>query len=404
MIVGPCLVVTGGDEPQVIEHGAVRVVGAHVAQVGPASAIAAAFPDETLWPARGRVLIPGLVNAHAHLGRHLARGLGLRTPEGWANYERALSPEDVYWSALAALVEGVRHGVTTVCDFHRSSGCLDLSLSEIAGAARKLGVRVATCYGAAEGDTAAAQRDAVDESVGLAAEIRRRREGKLRALLGVRAESLAGVERLVGETLARAGEGLPVHIELALDATPGERWAGDLGTRVELPALWAHAEQAPRRLLSEAHERGDALAAIGAGATAALGRELTPAWGSDGGINAPPFGETTPWTLGGQPEPHYRRCFVSGSRWAAGPFGERLGEIVPGAPADLVLIDYQPATELSARTLAAHIGSGLLRGPVSGAMVAGEVVLDDGALVTVDEREVAARARECAARLWRKLE
>jgi hypothetical protein len=197
---------------------------------------------------------------------------------------------------------------------------------------------------------------------------------------------------------------VPLHIELALDATPGERWSGDLGARIESPALWAHAERAPRRLLSEAHERGDALAAIGAGATAALGRELAPAWGSDEGVNAPPFGDAAPWMLAGGSEPHYRRCFVSGSRWAAGPFGERLGEVAPGAPADLVLIDYQPATEFSARTLSAHLGSGLLRGPVSGVMVAGDVVLDDGALVTVDEREVAARARECAARVWSKLE
>jgi hypothetical protein len=31
------------------------------------------------------------------------------------------------------------------------------------------------------------------------------------------------------------------------------------------------------------------------------------------------------------------------------------------------------------------------------------VVLDNGVLVTVDEREVAARARECAARVWKRI-
>jgi hypothetical protein len=36
-------------------------------------------------------------------------------------------------------------------------------------------------------------------------------------------------------------------------------------------------------------------------------------------------------------------------------------------------------------------------------MVAGNVVLDNGVLVTVDEREVAARARECAARVWKRV-
>ena len=61
-----------------IEDAAVRVVGAHLAQVGPAGNLASAYPHETLWPARGRVLMPGLVNTHAHLARHLARGLSLR--------------------------------------------------------------------------------------------------------------------------------------------------------------------------------------------------------------------------------------------------------------------------------------------------------------------------------------
>ena len=122
MIIGPCLIVTGGPEPLVMQDGGVRVVGAHIAQIGPAGSLAAAHPDEIVWPARGRVLLPGLVNTHAHLARHLARGLEIDSSAAWDRYDRALSAEDLQRSAMAALVEGVRHGVTTVCDFHRSGG------------------------------------------------------------------------------------------------------------------------------------------------------------------------------------------------------------------------------------------------------------------------------------------
>jgi len=66
-------------------------------------------------------------------------------------------------------------------------------------------------------------------------------------------------------------------------------------------------------------------------------------------------------------------------------------------------VDYQPATEFSQRTFLDHLWSGMLRAPVSGAMVGGEVVLDNGTLVNVDEREVAARAQECAKRVWDRL-
>ncbi len=403
MIIGPCTVVTGGAEPQVLEDAGVRIVGAHIAQVGPVSNLAASHPNDTLWPARGRVLMPGLVNAHTHLGHHLARGLGLRTPAEWRRYEHALSPEDVFWGATAALVEGLRHGVTTVCDFHRSGSAVDLSLSEILSAARKTGVRVATCYGVSEHDTPLERSAALEESLTFAADLRRQREGRLRATVGVQAHSLAGVDALLADALERAAGALPVHVDLALDLTPAEKWRAQRRWQAgEQPTLWAHADTAPRGLLAIAQERGDALATVGA--ATALEREAEVSWGSDSGVNAPPLPDASnPWAMGGRPDLHYRRVFVRGARWAERHFGERLGQIAPGAPADLLLVDYRPATEFSSRTLIDHLWSGLLRAPVSSVMVAGEILVDNGTLVDVDEGEVAARARACAKRVWERL-
>ena len=402
MIVGPCTVVTGGPEPRVHADAGVRIVGAHIAAVGKAGDLAAAFPDETLWPARGRVLMPGFINNHAHLARHLARGLAPRSAREWARYDRALSAEDVSWAVKAALVEGVRHGVTTVVDFHRSGACLDLSLLEVIGAADRVGVRVATCYGAAEQDTPLERRAAIDECVGFARDLERTRRGRLRGMLGVQATSLQGIETLLAEAMESAGGGLAVHVDLALDLTPAERWsgAGALPDTV-LPALWAHAERAPRPLVGAVRERGDALCATGTNGAAALSREAEVAWGSDDGANAPPLpdGATQP----GMADAHYRRLFLAGARWASDHFGEELGIIKPSAPADLILVDYRPATELSTRTLAAHLWNGLLRAPVAGVMVAGNVVMDNGMIVSIDEREVAERARECAKRVWDRL-
>lgn len=402
MIVGPCTIVTGGAQPQVFEGAAVRVCGAHIGQIGLLGDLAAAHPEETLWPARGRVLMPGFVNTHAHLARHLARGLDLRAADEWARYDRALSAEDVAWAVKAALVEGVRHGVTTVCDFHRSGACLDLSLSEVVRAAEQVGVRVATCYGAAEGDTPLERRAAIDECVSFAHEIARRREGRMRGLVGVQATTLHGIETLLAEALESAGDRFAVHVDLALDLTPAERWErADALPGTAHPALWAHAERAPRGLLGAVRERGDSLSAVGTGAVAALVRDSDVAWGSDDGANAPPIpdGPLAP----GMAEAHYQRLFVTGGRWAASHFGEELGAIAPGAPADLILLDYRPATEFSTKTLAAHLWSGLLRAPVSGVMVAGQVILDNGTMVSVNEREVATRARECASRVWGRI-
>ena len=406
MIIGPCTIVTGGAEPRVIEEGAVRVEGAHIAQVGEAGHLARAFPDETLWPARGRVLMPGLVNTHVHLARHLARGLGLRTPREWQRYENALSAEDVCWAVTAALVEGVRHGVTTVCDFHRSGSLIGLSLSEVVNAAARVGVRVATCYGASEIDTPLERRAAFEESLSFAGQLARRRPGRLRGMVGVQARTLDGVECMLREAAESAGARLAVHMDLALDLTPGERWRSrERWPRGGPPTLWAHAETAPRDLLAAVQDRGDALSAVGAGAVAALAHDTEVAWGSDDGLNAPPLADFSyALARGARARVHYRRLLVYGARWAARHFGEELGVIAPGAPADLVLVDYRAATEFSARTLPEHLGSGLLRAPVSSVMIAGEVVMDNGTLASMDEREVVARARECAKRVWARLE
>jgi cytosine/adenosine deaminase-related metal-dependent hydrolase len=401
VIIAPCTVVTGGPEPKVYEDAGVRISGSHIAQIAGAGDLARAYPDDTWWPARDRVVMPGFVNTHAHLARHLARGLGLRAPAEWRAYDRALSVDDVTHAVRAALIEGLRHGVTTVVDFHRSGACLDLSLSEVMGAADKVGVRVATCYGAAEEDTPLERRAAIDESVGFAKEIARTRKGRLRGMLGVQATTLHGIETLLAEAMEAAGGRYALHVDLALDLVPAAGWSrADLLPVDAMPALWAHAERAPRGLLGAVRERGDALSASGASA-AALMRETDLAWGSDDGANSPPLLDGAPGPR--MAEAHYRRLFVHGARWAADHFGEELGVLAPGAPADLVMLDYRPATEFSNRTFLHHLSTGLLRSSVAGVMVAGNVVMDNGVLVTVDEREVAARARECAARLWKRI-
>ena len=350
--------------------------------------------------------MPGFVNTHVHLARHLARGLGLRAPAEWRRYDRALSPEDVFWSASAALVEGLRHGVTTVCDFHRSGACPDLSLSEVIGGRgtrgrarghllRRERVRHARSSGTRPSRSRWASRASWDggATAGCAAWSACRR-----------ARSRAWT-RMVREALDVAGGRLGVHVDLALDLTPAERWRSRGGWRTQsMPTLWAHAESAPRGLLGELRERGDALTAVGAGSVAALVREGEVAWGTDAGVNAPPLPDPIHRLAFGAPaEAHYQRLFVNGARWAGRHFGEGLGVVAAGSPADLLLLDYQPATEFSERTFLDHLWSGMLRAPVSGAMVGGEIVLDNGTLVNVDEREVAARAKECAKRVWDRL-
>ena len=57
------------------EPGAVAVQGDHIAAVGPEADLRAQFPAAQIMDCGGKVLMPGLVNAHGHAAMTLLRGL-----------------------------------------------------------------------------------------------------------------------------------------------------------------------------------------------------------------------------------------------------------------------------------------------------------------------------------------
>jgi cytosine/adenosine deaminase-related metal-dependent hydrolase len=94
---------------------------------------------------------------------------------------------------------------------------------------------------------------------------------------------------------------------------------------------------------------------------------------------------------------------AGGHRLAAEFIGLPFGQLTPGAPADLVVLDYRPPTPLSADNLAGHLLFGVDRSHVRSTMVAGRFVLRDRHVTTVDEADVRARACAASVALWRRM-
>ncbi len=80
-----------------------------------------------------------------------------------------------------------------------------------------------------------------------------------------------------------------------------------------------------------------------------------------------------------------------------------LGTLEPGAPADLVVLDYPAPAPIRDATFAGHWVFGLSSRAVRDVMVAGEWVVRDRRLARVDQRELAASACGEAERLWQRL-
>jgi cytosine/adenosine deaminase-related metal-dependent hydrolase len=79
-----------------------------------------------------------------------------------------------------------------------------------------------------------------------------------------------------------------------------------------------------------------------------------------------------------------------------------LGEIAPGACADLILVDYHPFTALTAGNLPWHILFGFEADAVTATMVAGKWLMRERKLLMLDEEAIAARARELSAGVWER--
>ncbi len=108
---------------QVYRPGVVDLAGDRITWVGPAGA---APPHHGPQLQLSGLLLPGLVNCHAHSPMTLLRGVGEGLPlHDWLRKaiwprEAHLTPDDVYWGMTLACDELLRCGVTTSCEsyFH----------------------------------------------------------------------------------------------------------------------------------------------------------------------------------------------------------------------------------------------------------------------------------------------
>lgn len=116
-------VVTMDATLSVIPHGAVALAGGQILATGPAEALRAAHPGARFRDLGRMVLMPGLINAHAHSG--FLRGTAEHLPVwDWLTrhinpMHRMLRPEEAEAASYLCYAESLLSGVTTVVDMWR---------------------------------------------------------------------------------------------------------------------------------------------------------------------------------------------------------------------------------------------------------------------------------------------
>lgn len=125
LIVTNGTVITMDPGRRVIEHGAVAIRGDSILDVDTSESVSRQYEAAKIIDARGALVLPGLINAHAHAAMSLFRGLAddLSLNDWLRKYifpaeARNVSPEFVEWGTRLSLDEMIRGGITTYADMY----------------------------------------------------------------------------------------------------------------------------------------------------------------------------------------------------------------------------------------------------------------------------------------------
>lgn len=118
-------VITMDSARHIYEDGAVAVRGDSIVAVGPADAIDSRYRAAHVINARGEIVMPGLINGHAHAAMSLFRGLAddLSLDDWLQKYifpaeARNVTPDFVEWGTRLGILEMMCGGITTYADMY----------------------------------------------------------------------------------------------------------------------------------------------------------------------------------------------------------------------------------------------------------------------------------------------
>ncbi|MCM3766234.1 amidohydrolase [Neobacillus niacini] len=111
-----------------VENGAVAIMGNTILDVGRTDEILASYKTDRIVDGNGKLVMPGLIDAHIHTGMSIFRGMA-QDMSNWM--QKGLWPlmknakaDEVFHGSLVNIIEGIKAGTTTFCDY-------DLSMNHI---------------------------------------------------------------------------------------------------------------------------------------------------------------------------------------------------------------------------------------------------------------------------------
>lgn len=436
--------VTWGEDKEIIDNGALLLRDGRIAAIGNSQTLPLEFPEAEKMDAAGQLVMPGNICAHTHFYGAFARGMAIPGPPMkdfpeilerlWWRLDRALMAEDVEYSTLVCLVDAIKHGTTTLIDHHASPNAIEGSLDVIASAVEKAGLRAGLCYEVTDRNGPVGTQAGIDENVRYLKALKANNSGLVSGTFGLHASLSLSDETLAKCVDAASDLDTGFHIHVAeheadeydslfkYDKRVVNRLglAGILGPK-SIVAHAIHIDPAEKNMLNDTgtwvtHQpRSNMNNAVGAADIEGMLRLGIPVClGNDGFSNNMWAEWKTAYLLHKVVHRDPRRAngmdiaqmAIYNNAALAGVFWPELpiGRLEVGAAADIIIVDYHPTTPLTAGNLPWHIIFGFEVDAVTTTIVAGQVLMRDRQLLTLDEAEITAKSRELARGVWQRFE
>ncbi len=381
--------------------------------------------------AGGQLVMPGLINTHAHVPMVIFRGLAEDVAiERWFNefmwpLESNLTEEDVYWGMLLGLVEMIEGGVTTVADHY-------FFMDRAAEAVQQAGTRAALGW-AVFGNQGYA---ALDKTAAFVERWQGQADGRITTWLAPHAPYTCDDDflRAAAAHAQRLGAGIHIHAAEEIGQTRAslER-RGQTPIQVlaetgvlEVPVIIAHGcgilPEDIERLRPYAGRVGVAHAPktylkLGMGLTPILALRaagLEVGLATDGAVSNNTLDIFESLRLMVMLQKHETRnpevmtiaealdIATRGSAAVVGLAGQ-IGQVAPGYKADLILVDLDGTHHRPLHNPAASLVYNARPGDVKTVLVDGRVIMRDRQLLTLDKAEIFRQVTKSMQRLSQRI-
>ena len=437
MIIGNGRLITLDSDNPFIQDGAVLIEGHLIKAIGGTTELKAAHPGEEFVDVEGKIIMPGMINAHTHAYSAYARGCAPSQPQRnfmevlenmWWRLDRLLTLKDVELNAYTTFKESIRNGVTTVIDHHSSPHATTGSLFTMAEAAKRIGIRASLCYEVSDRDGQDILANEIAENVDFMKWANADESDMIKGLFGMHASFTLSQDSLEKCIAAKEGVKGGYHVHVA-EGRPDvvdsyarynkpivERFAelGMLGPEsIAVHCVHANTREAEYLAISDTNVVHNPESNMGN----AVGAAPVADWLRRGvriglGTDAYTADMLESLKVAKILQPHLMQdptvgfiqagtmLFVNNSLIAEKFFDKGVGKIKNGYHADIITMDYRPYTPLNGANVWGHAIFGMSGSMVRDTMINGQWVMLARELTTIDEAQIDAHSTERAAQVW----